>query len=232
MYIIVIIIIVKTFISDNWFYSPPANVHGVGITSLSSFYPDSSYQDAFDKAVEDLNSNTMALVTHETFLLGDGTYRSFDEFAIDDRYDINDVTPVDSMVMNGWVYYKVTKEGAYKHPASGNLKQIKNPGKLTSATQYGDYWYATGSATLSEINPYRSWAEAKKNALKIISSNYSTLVQNLTKRNGLFDAGSIRYTRSRVMMNNVIIVNRKVRDQQAYCTVAIHKNDIIRLSNF
>lgn len=215
----------------NWFSQPPAYVHGAGISRLSSYYPERSYENALEKAIEDLNSNTRVLITVETFAYGAGPPRTFSEVAIDDVYSEKEVLRVDSLVSNGHVFYLVSDSLGSRNPIPDRQALSEDFITSNNATRVGEFWYAAGQAELSQISVYRSWVRAKKAALINMGAGLTTLVQSLHKTDGIFDAGSIRYTRSQVMLNNVHIVKRIKDTGQVMCIIAVHEDDIFRLSN-
>lgn len=246
-----------------WFTVPPGFTHGVGIAERSSYYPDRSYRQARERAVEDLNANTMTLVSVEYFSLGAAEPRRHAEVAIEQIYSEERVTPVDSARAGGRVYYLVappdggTEAGELRSDpgddeqgdqeavrdrlerlASQERRERQATGLQAPAglevrgdvVRSGGYWFALGDVELSGIAPYRSWARSKQDGLKQLSRRLTTFVRTMRQYSQLMDAGSVMHSRSRVILQNVKVVERSMQNGRARSIVAVHEDDVIRLS--
>ena len=207
-------------------------VHGFGVTYLSSYYPDSSYKEAYHLAIEDLTANLFTSVYLESFITTGVT--RVREFAITDTIDTEQIVPLDSLQHEGKVYYFVSVRSSNDNNSSAleKAKQISVEtwtGELFTPYEDKGYWIASGKERLSRYNPYKSWAKSKLDALSNLSKILHTLVQSSNKTlNASYR--EVTYISSKNLFSNILVLRRTVRDGYCYTLLAVHKSDITPLN--
>lgn len=205
----------------------PSMVHGFGVTSLSSYYPDSSFIEAYELAVEDLTANLLTSIYLESFIT---TMLNTDyEFAIRDSIDRESVVKVDSLGRDGKAYFYVSLD-TVKTTSDEFFAALKSSVTNWTADYFNPveterYWIAAGHSNLSRFNPYRSWAESKLNALSSLARLLQTKVQSTTRFFNFFSR-EITYITSKVIFQNILVLERRFTDERCYTLIAVHKDDI------
>lgn len=80
-------------------------MHGFGISRYSDFDPDRAYSEAYENALQDLNSNMMTSVILEFYGTQTIQPRLHAEFAIRDEIDIQQTVRKDSMRIGDWAVF-------------------------------------------------------------------------------------------------------------------------------
>ena len=222
-----------------WFANGRTEPHGIGIAWYSRFNPQKGFKEAFQYAIEDLNSNIMTSVYLESYSKSAYNTHYSDEYAITQFLDTTTVVHVDSTVVNNWAYCLVKpdpeaiasndsievpqrfykREPISSPPIAGWTKSDFQPG------QEGDIYYAAGSHRTSKYNPYKSWTKAKLEALSSLSRYLSLNIQTTSKQLNR-ESSEITYTYSRCIFNNIRVIGRKSTDENVFVLVAVHKDDI------
>lgn len=202
-------------------------VHGMGVTSLSSYFPDSSYQEAYQRSVEDLRANLMTSVYLESFkttLLSRNT-----EFAIRDSIDTSRIIKLDSTAHNGFAYFFTSIDSlAPPHPAISGIRSGTWTASTFSPVQQGHYWIAAGKEDFSQYAPYESWAKSKLDALSQLSRTLQTTVQSsISGYNSYLQ--ELTYITSKTIFRNVLVLDRTLKGDTCYTLVAVDQDEITYL---
>ena len=210
----------------SWLASPPSFLHGVGVHSHSEFGSESSFMSSFDNAIEDLNSNSWVVVTVESFSENNGSIRFFEELAIRDEFTGSNTVKLDSVVIDGYAYTLVApadvspdKYASTTSTLSFNETTFPNDVQMRPRKS-GSTWYAGAGNRVITSNLYKSWAMSKQNALKELARHISLQVQ--TSTNVLNDqAGSVTYTKTRVVFEDVRVTQRWTDGEDFYNIVGV-----------
>ncbi|MDX1618176.1 MAG: hypothetical protein R3224_05285, partial [Balneolaceae bacterium] len=129
----------------------PARVHGFGVTNLSSYYPDSSYMEAYALAVEDLRANLLTSIYLESFITT--MMNTHSEYAIRDSIDQGSVIKIDSAGREGKAYFFVTADSV-ETPSPDVLQALRSlAGEWTTEifnpTDTENFWIAAGHSEMS-----------------------------------------------------------------------------------
>jgi len=206
--------------------TPPV-VHGFGVTNLSSYYPDSSFIEAYTLAIEDLQANLFTSVYLESFFTT--MLNTNAEYAIRDTLDRAAVAKVDSIGRDGRAYFFVTFD-SLETPSAETVQTLRSLASdwtvdVFNPVETDEYWIAAGHSRLSRFNPYRSWAESKLEALNSLARLIQTRVQSTTRHYNFFSR-IITYITSKVIFRDILVLDRRFSDERCYTLVAVKKENI------
>ncbi len=205
-------------------------VHGFGVTSLSSYYPDSSFIEAHRLAVEDLKANLLTSIYLESF--GTNTLNTSYEFAIRETIDRQSVVKIDSLSKDGKAYFFVTVDSlnaaSTNDRSRPNYSNLKWTTDIFNPTESDGYWIAAGNAKMSEFNPYKSWARSKLDALSSLARLLQTKIQSSFSVQD-YSAKKVSYITTKVIFQQVMVLERRLKNDRCYTLIAVHKRNITRL---
>lgn len=211
-------------------YPAAGYVHGFGISRYSDIDPERAFSEAYESALEDLNSSLMTSVILEFYGTGNLQPRLHSEFAIhDDELDMEEVISKDSMRVEDWAVYIIgyknrdstLPQSVMSHPPVQN-----RIGDQFNPVQIENYWVASGSATYSRFNAYRSFSLAKQDALQNLSLHIQTIVQG-SQRALNESMSSINYQTSRNVFSNIHVIKRERDDNRVRILIAVKEEDVL-----
>ena len=215
----------------SWFINPPDAVVGIGLARFSAFNSQKSYSDALAYAIEDLNSNSMSVVTVEQFRNG-ASIQFQEEVAITDQYSESNVVKLDSVIAGDYVFYLVGTTPMQISSSGTDFMPLLAPVQIpvseilngvTSTQVHGEH------ERLS-VNPYVAWALSKQNALKRLGLYTATKIQSLQKVYNE-DLDNISYLKSRVALRNIRVRNRWLESGEFQTLIEVNNEDIINLTD-
>lgn len=210
-------------------YPAAGYVHGFGISRYSDIDPERAFSEAYESALQDLNSSLMTSVRLEFYGTGNLQPRLHSEFAIQDDLDMENVISKDSMQVENWAVYIIghkEREGILPQSLINHPSLQKPVGDYFNPVQIENYWVASGSATYSMYNAYRSFTLAKQDALQNLSTHIQTIVQG-SQRALNESLSSINYQTSRNVFSNIHVIKREREDDRVHILIAVKEEDVL-----
>jgi len=204
-------------------------ISGLGIAPYSTYNPRSSFNNAFRRAVEDLNSNRLTLVYSMGSRISEGPFKMNQKYGIKTYYNSDDVTKIDSIVWNGNAFMLVadSSKSNYKIQVFKRNNPYQ-PKKDSTGTpkKIGQWRISTGENFKSKVNLYSSFTQAKQEALRKLSEKIGINIDDsiYEKNNILMD--SLHYE-SIVGFKDIHVVNRIWTGDSVYITIAVKSGNIL-----
>ncbi|MEX0843933.1 MAG: hypothetical protein WD022_01585 [Balneolaceae bacterium] len=200
-------------------------LHGFGAHYYSNFEPDSSFKNACEKALVELNSNLFLSVYIEEFKTGSEIDFSFPEISIRDsilQFDEH-VVKLDSFLIADQAYCVVsfsdfeTKSLQLELPSFQELKR--------RPVKQGNIWFALGAVKNSRFNQTNSWIKAKNEAIMDLSRVIKTSIQSSTITTKDRSA-ELTYIKSSVIFEDLIVIRRFISEDHLIVMIAVPEEQI------
>lgn len=212
----------------SWFLSQPEGLVGIGIAPYSGFNPQSSFEKAFEYAVEDVNSNHFSVVTIEQFRQA-GVEQFQEEIGISDEFNSANVIKLDSMVIGDWVFMLV---GVSPLQVDASQQFISNKAPISipasEVVLTSNETLARGVHQTIISNPYKAWALSKQSAFKRLGFHTAIKVQAVQKIYNE-DLENVSYLKSRVALKNIKVVSRWIENGELQTLIEVENSNIVNL---
>ncbi|MEN9839063.1 MAG: hypothetical protein RL177_542 [Bacteroidota bacterium] len=164
---------------------------------------------AKQRALEDASANRFLSVRFETFMQGTGYAYSFDEFAIEDPAKPDHVSVVDSTRRaDGLLQFMV----AYPDTSA----QPRNP---------AEEWTMTGSYRAIRGDEYRSYAMAKRQAVRaMVEARYKSV--KVMDQMTMERMERVAYLSTKAIIRNIRVLEVTHRADSTVVRIAIHPRDV------
>lgn len=213
----------------SWFLNQPDELVGIGFSLYSRFNPESSFQKAFEFALEDLNSNHFCVVTIEQIKQG-AIWQTNEEIGISDAYTAENVVKLDSVVINEMVYMLI---GVKLSSISANVSMVSTSPPfeipVSELIETEQKIQAHGDFANMITNPYKSWALSKQSALKRLGLYTAMKVQSVENIYNT-ELETVSYIKSRVAFKNVKVNSRWLESGRLHTLVDVERKNIINLT--
>ncbi len=204
-------------------------VHGFGIEPVYSYSAEEEFEDACQKALEELNSNLFMSVYIEEFQANDYSTYNFPELSIRDTvltFDEN-IVKQDSVIINE----QAVCVAAPANKSSGINVEIPSLSRLFVGPQkVGNTWFAVGKTRATSYNPSLAWMKAKNNALQDLTKAIRISVQSIERQleeGDYTQSGGITYFKSNLIYNSIYNVRRYTTHKSFLTVIAVKESDVI-----
>ncbi|MBO6585954.1 MAG: hypothetical protein JJ953_07625 [Gracilimonas sp.] len=204
-------------------------VHGFGIEPVYSYSAEEEFEDACQKALDELNSNLFMSVYIEEFQTNDYSTYNFPELSIRDTVLTfgDGIVKKDSVIIDEQAVCVV---GTTNYADPINVK-IPSLSELFVAPQkIGNTWFAVGKTRATSYNPSLAWMKAKNNALQDLTKAIRISVQSIERQleeGDYTQSGGITYFKSNLIYNGIYNVRRYTTHKSFLTVIAVKESDVI-----
>lgn len=205
------------------------SVHGFGIEPVYSYSAEEEFEDACEKALEELNSNLFMSVYIEEFKTNDYTTYNFPELSIRDTVLTfgDNVVKQDSVIINE----QAVCVAALANKSSGINIEMPSLSRLFVGPQkVGDTWFAVGKTRATSYNPSIAWMKAKNNALQDLTKAIRISVQSIERQleeGDYTQSGGITYFKSNLIYKSIYNVRRYTTHKSFLTVIAVKEGDVV-----
>ncbi|MEQ8524546.1 hypothetical protein [Gracilimonas sp.] len=204
-------------------------LHGFGVEPVYSYAAEEEFEDACEKALDELNSNLFMSVYIEEFKTNDYTTYNFPELSVRDTVLAfgDTVIKQDSVIINE----QAVCVAALANKSPGINVEMPSLSRLFIGPQkIGDTWFAIGKTRATSYNPSVAWMKAKNNALQDLTKAIRISVQSIERQleeGDYTQSGGITYFKSNLIYNGIYNVRRYTTHKSFLTVIAVKESDVI-----
>ena len=205
------------------------SIHGFGVEPVYSFGADKEFEDACEKALDELNSNLFMSVYIEEFLSNGNSTYNFPEFSIQDTvlsYG-DDIIKQDSLIIGEQA---VCIAGLAKKATNIDVAMPPLSELFNGPRKVGDTWFAVGKTRATGYNPSIAWMKAKNDALQSLTKALRISVKSIDRQmqeGDYIQSGGITYFKSNLIYNGIYNVRRYTTGKSFLTVIAVKQSDVL-----